>query len=101
MQHKVVTLCGSFRFWEEMQKAAETLSLEHGWVVLPPLPHVLDRSLTDGEKQQLGALHLARIDLADAIYVVNVDGYIGEAVKREIAYATAKGKEILYLFAPK
>lgn len=40
--------------------------------------------------------HLAKIDLADEIYVINVDGYIGDSTRREIAYAEYKGKTITY-----
>ena len=36
-------------------------------------------------------------DISDAIYVVNVNGYIGESTKKEIEYACKLGKEILYL----
>ena len=39
---KIVTLCASFRFWSEMQAIGEQLELENGWVVLTPVPHVLD-----------------------------------------------------------
>lgn len=93
---KIVTLCGSFRFWSEMQQIAELLELEKGWVVIAPLPHVLEQSLTEEQTVLLGELHKRKIDLSDAIFVVNVGGYIGQAVKFEIEYAKEKGKEILY-----
>ncbi len=35
--------------------------------------------------------------MSDAIYVVNVNGYIGEATKNEIIYAQSLKKEILSL----
>ena len=57
----------------------------------------LDRTLIEHEKALLGELHLSKIDMSDAIFVVNVGGYIGEAVTAEIAYAKKKGKEIIYL----
>ena len=41
--------------------------------------------------------HLAKIDLADEIFVINVGGYIGDSTRREIAYAEFKGKTITYL----
>ena len=44
--------------------------------------------------------HLRKIDLSDGIYVVNPDGYVGQAVRREIAYAQAAHKEVLYLCPP-
>ena len=96
---KIVTLCASFRFWSEMQEAAERLELENGWVVLSPVPHVLDRALSEQETTLLGELHRSKIDLSDAIFVVNVGGYIGQAVAAEIEYAKQKGKEIIYLEA--
>lgn len=96
-KRKVVTLCGSLRFWDKIQEMSEQLELEKGYVVLGIVPHVLDRELADAEKDLLGELHRAKIDLSDAIFVVNVGGYIGESVKSEIAYAKEIGKEVLYL----
>ena len=45
----------------------------------------------------LDNMHKRKIDMADAIYVINVGGYIGESTRSEIDYATRQGKEILYL----
>lgn len=96
-KRKVVTLCGSLRFWDKIQEMSERLELEKGYVVLGIVPHVLDRELADSEKDLLGELHRAKIDLSDAIYVINLDGYIGKSVKSEISYAKEMGKEVLYL----
>ena len=95
-KRKVVTLCGSVRFWDKIQEVSERLELEKGYVVLGIVPHVLDRELADSEKDLLGELHRAKIDLSDAIFVVNVGGYIVECVKSEIAYVKEMGKEVLY-----
>lgn len=97
MKRKTVTVCGSFRFWEKIQECAERLELEQGYVVLNVIGHVLDRELTEEDKKLLGELHLAKIEISDAIFVVNEGGYMGEAVKREVEYAKALGKEIMYL----
>lgn len=35
--------------------------------------------------------------MADEIFVINVNGYIGESTKSEIAYAMHLGKPIRYL----
>jgi len=51
---------------------------------------------TEEELVRLAEAHYRKIDLADGIYVVNIDGYIGAAVKREIEYAEKLGKEVLY-----
>lgn len=48
----------------------------------------------DGVKDMLDDMHLAKIDLADEIFIINVDGYIGISTAREIAYAKACGKKV-------
>jgi nucleoside 2-deoxyribosyltransferase len=50
-------------------------------------------------KVRLDELHLRKIDLADEVLVLNVDGYIGESTRREIDYAVAHGKPVRYLDA--
>ena len=97
MKRKVVTICSSLRFWDKIQEISERLELENGYAVIGIIPHVMDRALTESEKELMGQLHRAKIDVSDGIFVVNVDGYIGESVKAEIAYAKARGKELLYL----
>ena len=97
MKRKVVAVCGSYKFWDKIQEVSERLELEKGYAVIGIVPHVLNRELTQNEKDLLGELHLTKIDLSDAIFVVNPGGYTGESVRREIEYARAKGKEILYL----
>lgn len=97
MKRKVVAVCGSYKFWDKIQEVSERLELEKGYAVIGIVPHVLNRELTQNEKDLLGELHLTKIDLSDAVFVVNPGGYTGESVRREIEYARAKGKEILYL----
>ncbi len=97
MDRKVVALCGSMRFWDKIQETFERLELENGYVVLGVTPNSSGRELTERDISLLGELHRAKIDLSDAVFVVNVGGYIGESVKAEIEYAKAKGKEIFYL----
>ena len=43
-----------------------------------------------------GRKHKEKIKLADAILVVNVNGYIGNSTKSEIEFAKSLNKEILY-----
>lgn len=42
-------------------------------------------------------LNLRKIDLADAMFVVDPGGYIGESTTREIGYARSTGKPIFRL----
>lgn len=97
LKRKIVTLCGSMKFLSEMQETAERLELERGYIVLTAVPHVLKRELTEDEKNLLGRLHRSKIDLSDAIFVVNPGGYIGQSVRSEIEYARSAGKEVLFL----
>ncbi len=96
-KRKVVTLCGSVRFWDKIQEMNERLELENEYVVIGITPHVMNRDFTKHEEDILDELHRVKIDLSDAIFVVNVDGYIGKSTSEEIAYAKEKGKEIIYL----
>ncbi len=45
----------------------------------------------------LDEMHKQKIDMSDEIYVINLNGYIGESTKSEIEYANSKGKNISYL----
>ena len=96
---KVITLCGSTRFKEEFLEAQKRLTLEGNIVISVGLfGHSGDDVVwTEGVKDMLDRQHLAKIDLADEIYVINVGGYIGDSTRREIAYAEYKGKSISYL----
>ena len=96
---KVITLCGSTRFKEEFLEAQKRLTLEGNIVISVGLfGHSGDDVVwTEGVKDMLDRQHLAKIDLADEIFVINVGGYIGDSTRREIAYAEYKGKSISYL----
>lgn len=96
-KRKIVTLCGSIKFWDKMQEINEKLALENEYVVIGLTPRVTNRTFTEHDKKLLGELHREKIDLSDAIFVVNVDGYIGESTRGEIKYAKQRGKEIMYL----
>lgn len=95
---KVITLCGSLRFKEKMMKVALELELQGNCVLTPIYPISDDKDdFTEEEAKMLGDMHRCRIDLSDAVYIVNKDGYIGNSVKAEIEYAKSKNKEIIYL----
>ena len=96
---KIITLCGSTRFKDEFLEAQKRLTLEGNIVISVGLfGHSGDDEVwTEGVKDMLDRQHLAKIDLADEIFVINVGGYIGESTRREIAYAEYKGKSITYL----
>ena len=96
---KVVTLCGSTRFKEQVLEAQKRLTLEGNIVISVGLfGHSGDEEVwTEGTKEMLDNMHKRKIDMADSIYVINVGGYIGESTRSEIEYATRNGKEVEYL----
>lgn len=101
MGHKIVVLSGSLRFWDKIQEMHERLELENGYVVIGITPHVMPRDFTPEEEDLLDELHREKIQLADALFVVNVDGYIGNSTRSEIEFAKQLGKEIIYLESEK
>ena len=98
-KYKVVTLCGSTRFKEEFFKAQKELTLQGCIVISVGLfGHSGDDEVwTEGTKEMLDDMHKRKIDMADEIFVINVDGYIGSSTKSEIEYATATGKIVRFL----
>jgi len=100
--YKIVTLCGSTRFKEHFLQAQKELTLQGCIVISVGLfGHSGDQEVwTEGVKEMLDDMHLRKIDLADEIFVINVDGYIGESTRREIAYALSTGKKVNYLCPP-
>ncbi len=101
---KIVCLCGSTRFldwfmikaWELEKQGIISLGVN----ILPPKYFKEDGGKgaeQEGVAKILDELHLRKIDLADEVFVLNVDGYIGESTRNEINYAIAKGKKIEYL----
>lgn len=100
MKYPVVTLCGSTRFKEEFERANRELTLG-GYVVISVgcFGHSGD-TFTDEAKVMLDDIHKQKIDMADAIFVINKDGYIGESTRSEIEYAKAHAKVIYYMEMP-
>jgi hypothetical protein len=97
----IVCLCGSGRFREAFEDAEyrETLA---GKIVLTIGCNTHDIARSEElkhHKSMLDELHLRKIDLANEILVLNVNGYIGESTKNEIEYARMHRKPTRYLEA--
>lgn len=94
---KVITICGSLKFKDEMMKVAIDLGLKGNCVITPIYPVDDYKSkYTKEEIENLYEIHKEKIRLSDGIFVVNVDGYIGSSTKNEILYAKSLNKEIIY-----
>ena len=106
---KIICICGSTRFADyhaiarwKYEQSGEYICLminylpdwyakEQGW---KGNDHHGEQS---GCKDVLDELHLRKIDLADSLFIVNLDGYIGESTRKEIEYAKSLNKPITYL----
>lgn len=100
---KIVCLCGSTKFKKEFEKANLDLTKE-GVIVLTvgSFTHAdtgcsPEQHLGEDVKRKLDQLHKRKIDLADEVYVLNVNSYIGSSTWSEIIYARSLGKPVVYL----
>lgn len=96
---QIVCICGSTRFRDEIADADRKLTLGGAIVVAPAVfQHRVD-PVSDEQKRLLDELHLRKIDLADAVFVVDPGGYIGTSTRREIEYAHSIGTPVFRLSA--
>ncbi len=93
---KTYTICGSMRFAKEMQEIALILEIEYGFNILQCTYNPENVNIDDDQKARLINAHLQKISLSDDIYVVDINGYIGQSVQKEISYAHTFNKEIIY-----
>jgi hypothetical protein len=97
---KRITLCGSTRFRDAFHYWNTNLTLAGNIVYSVAIwAHTQDASSkpTEEEKTLLDSVHLKKIDNSDAIFVLDVHGYIGESTKNEIQYASKSGKQVYFL----
>ena len=94
----IITICGSTRFKDEIMAAAKDLTMQNHIVLAPFIFHHADEEdLTPELKIRLDNLHKEKINMSDAIFVVNKDGYIGESTYSEIDWANRMKKQIFFL----
>lgn len=97
-ERKIICLCGSTKFKVAYREWNARLTLD-GHVVLSVAmwSHSEQVRPTLEEKKLLDAIHKSKIDLADEVFVLDVNGYVGESTRSEIDYALTKGKQVRYL----
>ena len=97
-KYKVITLCGSTKYKEDFLKVQKDLTLKGNIVLSVGLfSHSEEDILSQETKEMLNDIHKRKIDMSDEIFVINVNGYIGESTKSEIEYALKTNKRINYL----
>ena len=95
---KIVTLCGSTKFKKDFEYTNMMLTLA-GKIILQPgcFAHYDNIQITEEQKINLDELHKRKIDMSDAIYVINTNEYIGPSTNSEIEYAVKLNKPIFYM----
>ena len=95
--YKVITLCGSTRFKDDFERINRELTLMGNIVISVGCFGHSGDTITEEQKVMLDDIHKRKIDMADAIYVINKDGYIGASTRSEIKYAIAHGKQVIFM----
>ncbi len=94
---KVICLSASLRFEEEIDSIifqSEKVGIK---TLFPNFPTTTDKNdLTVERMKKLCHDHFNAIKQAEALYVINPGGYIGNLVKIEIGYALGKNKPVYF-----
>ncbi len=93
---KSVCLCGSFKFYQEMNEIEESL-IKNGIKCIKPIPfpHEDPKKSRTVEEEETGTKeHIENVKQADIIYVVDKEGYVGRSTSVEIGVAYGLGKKI-------
>lgn len=93
---KIITVCGSMKFSNEMINIAFLLESKKGFNVLQCTYNEQETEITPEMLENLKKAHYEKIKMSDIIYVVDIDGYIGGSVKKEIEYAKKLNKKIIF-----
>ena len=99
-------LCSSTRFKNEFIEVQKRLTLEGNIDISVRLfGHTGDSEVSENTdegtltktKEMLDDMHKHKIDMADELFVINVDGYIGDSTRSEIKYAVEHSNRVRYL----
>jgi hypothetical protein len=94
---KVITLCGSTKFKEQFEKANAYHTLQGNIVIsLGFFEQSEGIKITQEQAELLEEIHYKKINMSDEIFVIDVNGYMGESTKKEIEYAKQQGKLVSY-----
>ncbi|WP_408010292.1 hypothetical protein ACJROX_08375 [Pseudalkalibacillus sp. A8] len=94
---RVITLCGSTKFKKQFREAEASLTLQ-GQIVISLVFFEQSEGIEIKEEQErlFKEIHFRKIDMADEIFVIDVDGYIGSSTSKEIEYALKTKKTVRY-----
>jgi len=97
----VVVLCGSSKFKSTIMGLMQRESLRGKIVLQHGFYHHVDLvPITDMQKQMLDEMMLRKIEMADEVLIVNVNGYMGTSTKHALAHAQKLRKKIIWYEEP-
>lgn len=83
--------------WKSKISKRDDDSCRKNYCILTPVYSVSEKiDITKKQLINLKEAHFKRIELSDAILVVNINNYIGDSTNLEIDYAKKLGKKIIY-----
>lgn len=94
-KYKVITLCGSTKFKDDFIKEQKRLTLQGNIVISVGLfGHCGDdEAWQEGTKDMLDDMHKRKIDMADEIFVINKNKYIGNLQSQKLNMLKRQIKE--------
>ena len=93
---KTVTICGSMKFEAEMQRIAFCLETKHNMNVLQCVYNIDGLDITPAERAALENAHYRKIELSDAVYGGDIEGYSGDQVSKDMGFEIRTGPESLF-----
>lgn len=100
-KYNVIYICGSSKFKDDFIEQSKLLTLQGNIIlsvnVFGHSGDNINTLWTDTIEDMLIDMGKRKVDMADEVFVINKNGYIGETTKLEIDYALSKGLPIRYL----
>ncbi len=101
-ENRIIFITGSTRFKKLYEENAFNLTLKGNVVLIPSVYQHADGLIFDKDtKRLLKDMDKPKILLADEVFVINPDGYIGHSTRENIDFAESHGKKITFLEVPK
>jgi len=101
-ERRHVALASSSKYYDRVRAMVATLESRGVTCYAPSFAHDETKVIVRAdEKHALTRRFLRCIQLSDALYVVDIDGYAGISVAIEVGYAAALGKRVYAIEPPK
>lgn len=98
---QVVVILGSSRFKNQILGLTQRETLKGRIVINHGFFHHVDMvPISDKQKRDIDTLMMRKVDLANEVFVCNINGYLGQSTLGGIEYAKSQGKKIRYLEDP-